>query len=350
MRAARRIMRAGVARGFLIVLVALGAAGAIHAASRADAFRIEFLRGDKRVWVMNGDGSDQHVATPNGYAWWSPDGRRIALSVAGRDHPRLYIANNDGTKRRKVADTYPGGDCWEPQWDPSGDKMTFDAGCEIDVTDLFVVRRDGTRRRRLARRLWTLTPRWSPDGREILFAGSPSPHNNYGLYLTTPGGRPAKRISGVAFEFQYNIDWRWSPDGRSIFLLAETQDGSNRGFELSALPSDGGELHQLTPAELNVYAFDVSPDGQRIVLQGSTGMRDWEIYVINADGTDLEQLTDNRSQDRRPLWSPDGRSILFTSERDGNYEIYVMGADGTGETNLSQNPADDYYASWIPAQ
>jgi Tol biopolymer transport system component len=284
----------------------------------------------------------------------STDGFRrqpLALQVIGRDRPHLYVANGNGTKRRKVADTYPGGACWDPKWAPRGDKLTFDAGCDIDFTTLFAVRRDGTHRRQLARKMWTLAPRWSPDGGEILFAGSVPQQNEYGLFVTTPGGRIPERISGVTFEFKYNINWDWSHDGAEIYVLAQTAaEETNRGFELSAIPRAGGELHQLTPPELNVYAFDVSPDGQRIVLQGSTGTKDWEIYVMKTDGTGLAQLTDNRAQDRDPRWSPDGGRILFTSERDGNYEIYVMNADGGDETNLSQNPADDYYPTWIPPQ
>ena len=78
-----------------------------------------------------------------------------------------------------------------------------------------------------------------------------------------------------------------------------------------------------------------SPDGSRIAFE-SFRDRNHEIYVMNADGSDVIQLTDNRGFDRSPAWSPDGSRIAFDSDRDGNDEIYVMNADGSGQTNLTK--------------
>ena len=67
---------------------------------------------------------------------------------------------------------------------------------------------------------------------------------------------------------------------------------------------------------------------------------------MNADGSGKTRLTDNSADDKTPIWSPDGRRIAFTSNRDGNFEIYVMNADGSGQTRLTDNPAVDRYPSW----
>jgi TolB protein len=75
---------------------------------------------------------------------------------------------------------------------------------------------------------------------------------------------------------------------------------------------------------------------------------DWEIYIMNADGSNLVQLTHNTFADEYPVWSPDGQQIAFQTNRDGNYEIYVMNADGTAPRNLTQHPSEDRNPGWSP--
>ena len=80
-----------------------------------------------------------------------------------------------------------------------------------------------------------------------------------------------------------------------------------------------------------------------------------EIYVMDADGGNQRRLTNNRGDEWDPSWSPDGRKIVFSSDRDGHvingrsaYEIYVMNADGGNPQNLTNNPNYDRYPSWSP--
>jgi dipeptidyl aminopeptidase/acylaminoacyl peptidase len=74
----------------------------------------------------------------------------------------------------------------------------------------------------------------------------------------------------------------------------------------------------------------------------------YDIYVMNADGSDVTKLTNNSALDSGPSWSPDGENIAFSSYRDGNYDIYVMNADGSDQTRLTNSDADDSGPSWSP--
>ncbi len=94
-----------------------------------------------------------------------------------------------------------------------------------------------------------------------------------------------------------------------------------------------------------------NPVGVTVVMPGSVAFiseRDGndEIYVIDTDGSNQVNLTNNAAHDFGPVWSPDGSKIAFWSERDGNIEIYVMDTDGSNQVNLTNNAAHDLNPVW----
>jgi TolB protein len=89
-----------------------------------------------------------------------------------------------------------------------------------------------------------------------------------------------------------------------------------------------------------------SSDGRRIAF-GSNRDGDCEIYVMDADGKNQRNLTENPAEDWGAAWSPDGQRIAFVSNRDGNSEIYVMDADGNNQRRLTNNPANDDSPDWF---
>ena len=103
---------------------------------------------------------------------------------------------------------------------------------------------------------------------------------------------------------------------------------------------------QITGLENTYPAW--SPDGARIVFESTRDRPDADIFVMQADGTGVVQLTRNEAYDGNPVWTPDGRFIVFASERDGNAEVYRMRADGSDLVNLTRHPGADGHPKVSP--
>ena len=148
----------------------------------------------------------------------------------------------------------------------------------------------------------------------------------------------------------------WSPNGRKIAFHSNRGGGVGES-DIYVMNADGSEqtrLTNLTALGLGGAHFgNWSPDGEKVVFNSffNGGQQPREIYVVNADGTGLINLTNHASDDTRPDWSPDGTLIAFQSNRHGNAEIYVMHADGSDGANplrLTSSAGPDAAPDWSP--
>ena len=195
--------------------------------------------------------------------------------------------------------------------------------------------------------LWILTPGSQyrlGTGRGAAFgAGSPP----LLAYMDEPGGEVWVR-SLLPDETPGNVTnslgtWEgnpsWSADGTMLAIDA-MRDGRTH---VDVIAPTGAFVRELGAA-LDEAAFPAwSPDGTRVAFAGYRAGEDldYEIYVVQADGTGLIRLTHAPAQDIEPAWSSDGTSIVFTSFRNGNAEIYAMNADGSNPVNLTRRAEDD---------
>lgn len=114
--------------------------------------------------------------------------------------------------------------------------------------------------------------------------------------------------------------------------------------EIYVMDADGSNVTQLTDDNYLDTHPAFSPDGSEIVFE----YRD-ELYAMNADGSDVRQLTfDGIPYNEDPAFSPDGSRIAYAYEGDDhdNYDIFVMGADGSNPTNITNHPAGDSHPSY----
>ena len=130
----------------------------------------------------------------------------------------------------------------------------------------------------------------------------------------------------------------------SRLAFLSDRDGDS---EIYLINADGTGLVQLTHNSVGDLAAVWSPDSSRLVF-GSDRDGDWEVFLMNADGTGIVQLTHNSGQDSSPAWSPDGRRLAFVSDSDGDSEIYLINADGTGLLQLTHDSDGDWDPAWSP--
>ena len=139
-------------------------------------------------------------------------------------------------------------------------------------------------------------------------------------------------------------------NGKIVFQRAASNSDTNT--EIYMMDPDGANQTNLTNNPAPDYDPTVSADGAKIAFEsGRDG--NMEIYAMNADGTNQTRLTNDPTSDFAPAWSPDGTKIAFVSTRAStttiaNGDIYVINANGSGQTSVTSGSENDNLPSWQP--
>jgi Tol biopolymer transport system component/imidazolonepropionase-like amidohydrolase len=323
------------------------------------------------LWSLDAAGGEARRLLPDGYdahaPAWSPDGRRVAFQAYLKDTWHLWVMNADGTGLVEV--TAGPFDDREPHWSPDGTRLAFasDRSGQYDIWVLTLA--TGTLARLTTNPANDSMPSWSPDGREIAFV---SDREARGIY--------ARRIDGgvdrlVVADRDVAHSPSWSPDGRSIahvsvagavsrlmvdgrtisdadedvFPFRPTWDVTGQIWysangQVRRRPRAGG-APAVVPFTAQVsFARDgfvprrtvtqytrpqpvrgvmqpvIAPDGQRAAFVALGDL--WLVSLTERDPVP-QRLTNDAAVEMNPAWAPDGQSLVFSSDRDGQMDLWV---------------------------
>src|SRR5215469_14279540 len=283
---------------------------------------------------------------------WSPDGKQLAF-VAHRPSThvnQLFLLSLDNLEPSPV-ETGCGNNTYDPAFSPNGDTLAYscyqdDGHFSLNLTDL---------RTRRNTQLWTGVQQiqgvaWTHDGPRIVFSSSSA------LLSTDQGGdlwqiTPGKNVSPEKIAIGHDArSLAFSSSGRR---LAYEQSRINANIWRVDLDGEKSQTHVLAPSTREQYSPIISPDGRRVVfISNRSGTN--EIWVCDSDGGNSQQLTSfGDAQTGTARWSPDGRQIVFDSRIGGEANVYVMDAKGgvpkkleTG-TLMNSVPSWSHDGSWI---
>jgi Tol biopolymer transport system component len=285
--------------------------------------------------------SDKDETNPQ----WSPDGKILAYQVSD-------LPLGDGKTETHLYDLKKGQITVLPtawfinSWSHDGKRfVTTDFIDQRGFGEIAIVQLGDYQVERLTNNTAAdLQPSWSPDGNRIAYlSGFP----DSALMVMSADGSGQKQLTSE-IKVNYEVKPIWSPDSQKIaFVVNGEFIGQDQTSEIYVINADGTNLRQLTNTGGVNLNPQWSPDGKQLAFYGyavgafddigSTTSLRTEVFRINADGSDLTNLTNSGGLDYQPTWSPDGNWIAFASIRKSP-GIYIMRPDGSDIQMVTHEP------------
>ncbi|HEX2455645.1 MAG TPA: protein kinase [Vicinamibacterales bacterium] len=277
---------------------------------------------------------------------WAPDGKWLV--VAGRrgdDSSKLHAISIESGEVRPLTNPSPSVEDVDPAVAPDGKVIAFERVSGMNIAEIWVLNVSGTLepqgepRKLPVEGSFARQPAWTADGREILYAAGIDLRSN--LYRTpADGSGPSHLIQALGD----GVDGpSLSYSSRRLAYSRYLRNSNIWRLDLRARTLEPGLLISST---LRQASPQYSPDGKRIVFYSNrSGLN--QIWVCDADGTRTAQLTSMTGNiTGTPRWSPDGKQISFDSNTSGDWQIYVMDADGGKPKPLTNDKLNSFVPSW----
>jgi serine/threonine protein kinase/Tol biopolymer transport system component len=320
------------------------------------AFRSEREGGG--IFVMGVTGESVRRLTDFGYnPAWSPDSRRIVVSTAPidlRPHVRpvngeLWIVDTQTEAKRPLVQPKTGGpdfgrdsDAVQPNWSPGGKRIAFwGLSNWVGQRDIWTIDPDAPEPKRTVVRVTSdpsihWNPIWSPDGRYLYYGSNrDGTLNLWRIPMDETSGKPTGEPEPLSLPAPVSGNFTLSQQGDLAYATV------TRSYRILALPFDSktgavGAPRTLFGGSQEIMSFEPSPDGKSIAF--TTGGVQEDLFVANADGSRVRQLTNDAAKDRSATWSPDSRTVYVYSNRDGTYHIWSIRTDGSNLSRITDDP------------
>jgi TolB protein len=260
---------------------------------------------------------------------------KIAFVNDATGRKELYLADYDGKSIRRL--TNDNSIVILPRIAKDGQRLVF-TSYRAGNPDLYIMNRDGSGRTKLSAKAGlNVSPSWSPNGQEM--AVTLSLHGPPNIYLLDLQGNIKKRLTETQGA---DTAPSFSSDGSQLVFTSD-RSGSPHIFIMNL---DGTGVRRLTTTG-HCDSAAWSPDGQTIVyVKGGGGRGHFDIYSIEVLTGIERRLTWGSGDSENPTWSPDSRFIAFTTNRRGKYELFVMQANGSDQKPLIQLKGQSFTPHW----
>ncbi len=315
----------------------------------------------KGIYVVPANGGEARMLSDTGYhPSWSSDGTEIVVSSFGRDQPTvratapkhaLTIINVSTGLRRELANV----EASFPAWSPNGSRIAywFYTGT-FGRRDIATIPAAGGEPVMIAKdfAVSNWNPVWSPDGKYLYFVSSRSGNQNFWrVRIDENSGSVLGQPEAVITPSSYSRHLTFSKDGKRLAYVRTSNTANIQGVEFDAVAGKPvGEPVWITQGDRELSRAELSYDGSRFVAR-SIGRTQDDIVTISRDGKQFKEATNDEPFDRYVRWSPDGRRIAFSSDRNGGAQIWTANADGSGLKQITfdtSSPTGPGFPVWSP--
>ncbi len=297
----------------------------------------------------------RRVVDEGNHPAWSPDGQSIVYSTAAWFRPAsrddegvLRVVNVDGSERRDL--TPADMDAAQPDWSRDGQWIAFwGVRPSSGQRDLWMIRADGSDAKDLTNdEALDWSPRFGPDGHFIYFLSDRGGTSNlWRIAIDSQKGGAVGPPRPVTLAGSSVQRFDLSRDGTEILFSSWSEESQAFRAKLPQQAVENPVVEQLTRGSTPISSMRLSPDGTRMVFtNGGSGFQD--VFLVNADGSQMQRLTNDEFRDRGPSWNSRGDLIVFYSDRGGSYEIWTMRPDGGDLKQISAIADRSTDTEWFP--